>query len=163
MKSIFLSLITLSILLSSPAHADSARKSSWGKNSAKNYAIKYAINNNPAYITFANDCTNFVSQILRAGGWKDTKTRVSTQDSSWYYTNGKTYSQTWSTSHGLRNRLKNGYEKGATQLSRSFMGIGGSYLNSKVDIGDIVFADWGGDGRFDHAMSVVSKKCSLSL
>lgn len=90
MKSIFLSLITLSILLSSPAHADSARKSSWDKNSAKNYAI----NNNPAYITFANNCTNFVSQILRAGGWKDTKTRVSTQDSSWYYTNGKTYSQT---------------------------------------------------------------------
>lgn len=37
------------------------------------------------------------------------------------------------------------------------MGIGGSYLNSKVDIGDIVFADWGRDGRFDHAMSVVSK------
>lgn len=41
-----------------------------------NYLEKYWNNYNPAYRSFANsggDCTNFVSQALRAGGWKDKK------------------------------------------------------------------------------------------
>ena len=145
------------LVISVSSHADAPRKSAWNPTSATNYALKYAKNPNPNYILFPNDCTNFVSQIMRAGGWKDTATKQSTQDSSWYYNSKTSYSQTWSTAHGLRNRLNNGYELGAEKLSRSFGGVGGAYLNSKIAKGDVVFADWTGDGRYDHAMSVVDK------
>ena len=138
-------------------HADSPRKSSWNSYAATSYALKYALSPNPNYIYFSNDCTNFVSQIMRAGGWKDTITKQSTQDTSWFYINRTSYAQTWSTAHGLRNRLNNGYEKGAEKLTRSIGGIGGVYLNNKIAPGDIIFADWTGDGRFDHTMSVVDK------
>ena len=33
------------------------------------YALRYALSPNPDYPPFPNDCTSFVSQALRAGGW----------------------------------------------------------------------------------------------
>jgi Putative amidase domain len=33
------------------------------------YARKYALTSNSSYPTFPNDCTNFVSQAMLAGGW----------------------------------------------------------------------------------------------
>lgn len=36
---------------------------------AVSYALQYALNPNPAYIVYSNDCTNFVSQAMRAAGW----------------------------------------------------------------------------------------------
>lgn len=33
------------------------------------YAKKYALSPNPSYTLFGNDCTNFVSQCMLAGGW----------------------------------------------------------------------------------------------
>lgn len=150
-------LVLALVLTSISSYADAPRKSAWNPTNATNYALKYALNPNSNYVVFPNDCTNFVSQIMRAGGWKDTATKQSTQDSSWYYTSKTSYAQTWSTAHGLRNRLNNGYELGAEKLSRSFGGVGGVYLNNKIAKGDVVFADWDGDGRYDHAMSVVDK------
>ena len=145
------------IFISTTTFADAPRKSAWNSTLAKNYALKHALKPNPNYIYFSNDCTNFISQIMRAGGWKDTVTKQSTQDTSWFYTNGTSYAQTWSTAQGLRNRLNNGYEIGAEKLTRSIGGAGGVYLNNKIASGDIVFADWTDDGRFDHAMSVIDK------
>ena len=135
-------LVLALVLTSISSYADAPRKSAWNPTNATNYALKYALSPNSNYVVFANDCTNFVSQIMRAGGWKDTATKQSTQDSSWYYTSKTSYAQTWSTAHGLRNRLNNGYELGAEKLSRSFGGVGGVYLNNKIAKGDVVFADW---------------------
>ncbi len=146
------------IFISTTAFADAPRTSAWNPTAAKNYALQYAMIPNKNYVFFSNDCTNFVSQIMRAGGWKDTTTKQSTQDTSWYYTSKAAYAQTWSTAQGFRNRLNNGYERGAEKLSRSgVLGVGGVYLNNKIAAGDVIFVDWTNDGRFDHAMSVVSK------
>lgn len=153
-----LTLLVIGVMFTSTTvFADAPRKSAWNPTVAKNYALQYALKPNSNYVLFSNDCTNFISQIMRAGGWKDTATKQSTQDTSWFYTNRTSYAQTWSTAQGLRNRLNNGYERGAEKLTRSIGGIGGVYLNNKIASGDIVFADWTGDGRFDHAMSVIDK------
>ena len=58
-----------------------------------NYARRHAKteNYNKAFVNLNNkggDCTNFVSQCLRAGGMKDDKT--------WFYKSKKNFSPTWS-------------------------------------------------------------------
>lgn len=61
-----------------------------------NYANQYWDNYNPAYRTFADtggDCTNFVSQAMRAGGWSD-KTGWWLDDDNWWY-NSLNQTRTW--------------------------------------------------------------------
>lgn len=143
--------------------ADAPRQSPWNYTTASNYALQWALSRNPNYINFSNDCTNFASQALRAGGWKDTTSLNSTQDASWFYKSSTNYAQTWSTAHGLKNRLTNGYELGATKLGKSFLGTGPEYLNNQIRVGDIILADWTGDGRYDHTMVVTEVNFSSTL
>ncbi|GGR75007.1 hypothetical protein GCM10010252_11740 [Streptomyces aureoverticillatus] len=53
------------------------------------YANKYWKNDNNAYRRYSNDCTNFISQAMRAGGWKYNGDRRR-HNSSWFY--GSTHS-----------------------------------------------------------------------
>lgn len=157
-------LIALSLsIFSTSTMADAPRKSPWNYSAASNYALQWAYSRNPAYINFTNDCTNFASQALRAGGWKDTATLISTQMHSWFYKSSTNYAQTWSTANGLKNRIVNGYETGATKLGRSFGGLGPEYLNNQIRVGDIIFADWEGDGIYNHTMVVTSVSYSETL
>ena len=39
------------------------------REAAAAYARKWATGTNPNYPRFDNDCTNFVSQVMLAGGW----------------------------------------------------------------------------------------------
>lgn len=48
------------------------------------YANKYWDNYNPEYRAFDNDCTNFISQIMDAGGW-DHKSGLWSSNSAWWY------------------------------------------------------------------------------
>lgn len=53
------------------------KHSNFNVTEACNYAEKFALNYNPEYKSFAGiggDCTNFMSQILHAGGFKQTNT-----------------------------------------------------------------------------------------
>ena len=53
------------------AFADIARTSSYNSVSAIAYASKWTLVRNPVYPNLVdNDCTNFASQVLQAGGWK---------------------------------------------------------------------------------------------
>jgi len=54
---------------------------------AVQYAQKWAKSFNPDYVQFPNDCTNFVSQALRAGGWEMVGADVTDtfSDSKWWY------------------------------------------------------------------------------
>lgn len=59
---------------------------------AVNYALKYAKNYNKSYASFSGsggDCTNFASQVLRAGGAKDGKTGYPT-NYDWSYSQTNT-------------------------------------------------------------------------
>lgn len=82
------------------------------------------------------DCTNFVSQILVAGGIKTNNT--------W-----KPYTRTWINAHAfvlywyMKTGAKNGYSNFAS-------------ISKTLKAGDIIGADWGGDGHYDHCAYVVA-------
>lgn len=61
------------------------------------YALQYWQNYNPDYRTYGGeggDCTNFISQIVKAGGWEDVSGDRTSNDSWWYSSLG-----TWNTSY----------------------------------------------------------------
>ena len=62
------------------------------------YALKYALNPNTAYKLYPTDCTNFVSQAMLAGGWKEVSHPVVDYkwDNAWWYGGIPTNSWTWS-------------------------------------------------------------------
>lgn len=63
--------------------------SNYNRDKAREYAIKWAITPNNEYYNYVNDggdCTNFVSQVLRAGGMEFMGNRNSaTNIKSWFY------------------------------------------------------------------------------
>ena len=99
-----------------------------------------------------NDCTNFVSQALEAGGLQE--------DDVWYWWNGifsKKATYAWDNADGLRQYLiksKRGYVKNYWDYN-SNTGFntppdcttgGGSLFKANV-----IFYDWDSDGDYDHA------------
>lgn len=65
--------------------------------SVSQYALKYALSPNPSYVYYQeNDCTNFISQCLRAGGAKNDYNA----SHPWWYNNGQG-SICWAVAHSL--------------------------------------------------------------
>ncbi|WP_027626249.1 amidase domain-containing protein [Clostridium lundense] len=110
---------------------------------AVNYAITYALTPNPNYKYFpligdnGGDCTNFISQCLRAGG----ASMVYNASHPWWYnhngnssTKNDTWSIPWAVAHSLYWTIKVNYEK---KLS----GPKGLEVNdiNKLQIGDLIF------------------------
>ena len=62
-----------------------------------NYALQYWDNYNPAYRGFGNDCTNFISQIMEAGGW-DYDFGFYWDDTNWWY-NSLNQTHSWAGAH----------------------------------------------------------------
>ncbi|MFD9378745.1 amidase domain-containing protein [Streptomyces sp. NPDC059999] len=115
------------------------------------YAVKYAINRNPAYKDFTSpngDCTNFVSQALLAGGWKTSAPLVvdpltHRQPQFWYYS-ADSPSWTWTGANAWAQFAK---DSGRVEKVR--------YL-SDVGIGDVVQFANPADRNKDHTMIVTS-------
>ncbi|MCK2238454.1 MULTISPECIES: amidase domain-containing protein [unclassified Crossiella] len=126
-----------------------------------NYARQWAYARNPQYPRFDNDCANFVSQALRAGGWEialDPSSGYPARDpKNWYHYQSSAihyWSRTWSISHELYFFARDESRR-ATPL-RYF---------EELSIGDILQADWNNaegqpapDGRLDHTMMVSRKE-----
>lgn len=107
---------------------------------------------NSNYPTWSNNCTNFVSQVLDAGGWtprNGTLTSISRDTNIWSYNMvnpiyGASYS--WNNADYLYTFVRN-----VAKLS--------VYSStSSATLGDIIFVDWDPnnipDGSMDHAMVV---------
>lgn len=132
----------------------------YNRNAAAAYAFNWADNyvekRNPRYVDYENDCTNFVSQALRAGGWSDDR------GNDWWADNAETgygnlrvdrttlTGRAWRLAHGLYE-----YARNVSRRAREFED------GRQAALGDIVFADWskpddsfGTDGHMDHAMIV---------
>jgi hypothetical protein len=96
-------------------YGDTLRKNNYLRKEAVRYALNYALNPNPAYryIYFhgdgGGDCSNFVSQCLRAGG---APMDFDFPRPWWYKMNGSnnvnkhTWSISWATAHSLYWCLK---------------------------------------------------------
>lgn len=111
------------------------------------YAKKYAPTKkgNPKYKYFDGaDCTNFVSQIKRAGGVKDHVEWSSgvnpfiRKDSSWYYNNGS-YGAIWVNANKFAKFF------GVKYKTKNF-----ATFSTKVKKGSFITEDKKGDGNWDH-------------
>ncbi|MBZ6477163.1 amidase domain-containing protein [Streptomyces griseocarneus] len=105
------------------------------------YAEKYWRNYNPSYRKFnadGGDCTNFISQALKAGGWKNESGPASDYRKWWY--DSKTQSDSWVGANEWSWYALN--SKRVTTLSNVY----------QLEVGDILQMDFDRDGSKDHSM-----------
>lgn len=112
-------------------------------------AVKYAEywwnSYNPAYKKFDVDCTNYISQCLRAGGAP--MRGMSNRNKGWWYQENN-WSFSWAVAHSLR-----------WYLSGSTEGLQGKEVSSATELypGDVICYDFQGNGHWDHNTIVVTK------
>lgn len=116
--------------------------SAYNKNNAAKYAQEYALKYNTRYISYSSDCTNFVSQCLENGGYKQNNTwccglasstkEWSVADTNYHYILQKKW-----------GKLYKRYSKNGKYSAPN------SYIT--VDTGSLVYYDWDGDGKINHA------------
>lgn len=109
---------------------------------AVRYADAWWDGTNPRYPRFSDDCTNFVSQCLFAGGlpmWGEPD-----RAAGWWFQFGPKpiWSYSWSTAHALYLVLTSAF--------------GGRVVSdpSELKIGDVIFYDWNGEGIYHHTTIV---------
>ena len=116
----------------------------YDRRSAVQYAERWWNEFNPAYNKFTDDCTNFISQCLHAGGipmWG------SPNKAKGWWMRGKSWSYSWTSAHGFY----------------LLMAKSGGIRTKKVanpqelNLGDIICIDFEGNGRFDHSLMVTAK------
>lgn len=114
---------------------------------AVRYADAWWNGHNPDYRTFDVDCTNYVSQCLRAGG---APMRGAPQrDRGWWYGGGdEQWSYSWAVAHSLR-----------WYLSESKSGLQAQEMNTADELrpGDVICYDFDGDGSWQHNAIVTAK------
>ena len=118
------------------------------------YASRYASTRNKSYRSFSRgDCTNFTSQIKRAGGvpeyivWKTVgnHSRIDV-GKSWYYHGYFSYTPRWSVADNF------GKFFGISYKTKSFL-----KFSSRVKKGSFIGYDEQGDGDWDHMAFVTAK------
>lgn len=122
---------------------------------AVNYARAHALNYNTNYRDFNNsgtqggDCTNFVSQAMRAAGWPDVGGYSNrTGYSAWWY-DWLTQTYTWVNAHYFYVWTSNNRASRADNVYN-------------LDPGDVLQMDFNADGDIDHT-TVVTKKDSNGM
>jgi hypothetical protein len=126
--------------------ADPGQRVSYTYNRLKavQYAERWWNEFNPVYHKFTDDCTNFISQCLHAGGvpmWgMPNKLR------GWWM-KGNNWSYSWTTANSFMLILASG------------KGVRTKEVHSPQELqpGDIICYDFQGDGRFDHNTMVTAK------
>ncbi|GAA0439784.1 amidase domain-containing protein [Lentibacillus halophilus] len=123
----------------------SEQRFAYDRRAAVQYAHRWWNSYNPAYRTFDVDCTNYVSQCMRAGGAP--MRGAPNREQGWWYQDDN-WSYSWAVAHSLR-----------WYLSGSTEGLKGKEMESASDLipGDIICYDFSGDGRWDHNTIVVDK------
>jgi hypothetical protein len=123
---------------------------------ARQYASKYYNTYNPNYPRFSNDCTNFVSQILFAGGRSMVSGPIKTlvSDTKYWFIK-KRPDNTWSRSTSwtvVTDLFSHLTRTQPTTASISKMGI-----HSYAKAGDVIQFKKEGATRYSHCMWVYSK------
>ncbi len=103
---------------------------------AVQYAERWWNEFNPAYPKFNDDCTNFISQCLRAGGvpmWGQPERKR-----GWWIDGKSNWSYSWTVAHAFMLMLKG---------AKWTVEVGSP---RELVLGDIICYDFEGDGRFNH-------------
>lgn len=123
------------------ADAKADARAGYSYSAMAKYAEKYWKNYNSSYRKFNNvggDCTNFISQALRAGGWKN--------DTGWY----KSYKNWWYNSSNQTTSWVNvNYWASFALYSDRAYNLDNVY---KLGVGDILQMDFTGNRSKDHSM-----------
>lgn len=117
---------------------------SYNRNTAINYAKKWALSRNPKYYNFdavGGDCTSFVSQCLYAGS----KKMNYNLENGWFYNNGYDKSPSWSGVEFLYKFL--------TQ-NKSYGPRGKEISQNEIMAGDIVQLSFSGN-KFEHSLFIL--------
>src|SRR5205085_538864 len=88
---------------------------------------------NPAYPSFSNDCTNFVSQALAAGGWPQISSSYYTLYNVWFMDAVRgLWSYTWTVASYFQ------------QFPISVSHVRGTYVSyfTQLVAGDVMLVDW---------------------
>ena len=146
-----LSALFLPLAVSAPAFA-------YNGPAAASYADTWALSNNPNYLTFGDDCTNFVSQALNAGGLPTiTATSTTSDDHYWFFLftskyRNYIYSHSWAVAYDLFTFLRNdvhgwkgtfSYDNGQNKAP--------AFTPDSIVTGDVLFYDWGTGEGISHA------------
>ncbi|HEL2382997.1 TPA: amidase domain-containing protein [Streptococcus suis] len=117
---------------------------------AINYASRHATSpNSTKYHVFGADCTNFISQILEAGGIRQV-TSTSEHEGWWHKYSGRhTHSVSWIRADTFARYMGVGY---TTTSHTTF--------STKLNRGTIIAADFTKDGSWDHLGFVTDAKTS---
>ncbi|MED3562435.1 amidase domain-containing protein [Bacillus xiapuensis] len=112
---------------------------------AVQYAERWWNSYNPAYKKFENNCTNYISQCLRAGG---APMRGYPHRASGWWLQNNNWSYSWTMAHSLKLYLAN-----------STSGLRAKEVSSpdQLLLGDVICYDFEGDGRFNHNTMVTGK------
>ena len=137
-------------IIADPDLIDCAHVSPCGRYRARRaaaYAAKWRTDRNSSYKSFDADCTNFMSQILRAGGLAQMREYETGEGSWWMTKNGPffapwNWTHSWSVSDTLQDHLR---EYGLARVTKS------AYRP-----GDFIAYDWEPDGTYDHINFVYS-------
>jgi len=116
------------------------------------YARRWALDRNPDYYNFeeiGGDCTNYISQILHAGGCKMDK---SSQIYGWYYNNANDKSHSWTGVEQLHDYLVREKPHGI---------IAKEIDANEAEAGDIVQLSFNGK-NFQHTPFIVAVKRNAS-
>ncbi|GAE91906.1 hypothetical protein JCM21714_875 [Gracilibacillus boraciitolerans JCM 21714] len=128
--------------------SESSKRFGYDRRAAVQYAQTWWNDANPAYQYFEdNDCTNYISQCLRAGGAP--MHGAPNRSKGWWY-NASSWSYSWSVANAFR-----WYLSGATSGLK-----GGEELSEPTQLllGDIICYDFeGGDNKWNHTTIVVAK------
>lgn len=133
--------------------ADAQSMDALNKAQLRSYALEWTSSSNkdrmnPDFPQFGNNCANFVSQVLRAGGWQYRNGWNPHNLDNWSpdLTGPAGSSYTWG---GAKHLMTFGHKTGE-----------GEWLKNLWDarMGDLTFADWdpngAADGQVDHAAVV---------
>ncbi|WP_338898495.1 amidase domain-containing protein [Streptomyces sp. TG1A-60] len=114
------------------------------------YTERYWKNYNPAYRKYnavGGDCTNYLSQGLLAGGWKQISTVTPEEYDTWYYASNGT-ADAWI---GVNEW------SWFTQTAKRTTPLANVY---QMDIGDVLQIDFNRDGSKDHSMMTTYRSSS---
>ncbi|MDX3642419.1 amidase domain-containing protein [Streptomyces sp. MB09-02B] len=114
------------------------------------YTEKYWKNYNPAYRKYnaaGGDCTNYLSQGLLAGGWKQISTVTPEEYDTWYYASNGT-ADAWI---GVNEW------SWFTQTAKRTTPLANVY---QMNIGDVLQVDFDKDGSKDHSMMTTYRSSS---
>ncbi|MDX3631257.1 amidase domain-containing protein [Streptomyces europaeiscabiei] len=119
-------------------------------NAMATYTEKYWKNYNSAYRKYnsaGGDCTNYLSQGLLAGGWKQISTVTPEEYDTWYYASNGT-ADAWI---GVNEW------SWFTQTAKRTTALANVY---QMDIGDVLQVDFNKDGDKDHSMMTTYRSSS---